>query len=255
MSQMVFWMLGIAFSAGAMVFTVALDAHLAEFALAAIIATFIAISAIRDFHAAEGEAPSRRAAVLIRHMGMLWCWAAMSMTLIYTFLLDWNAWRGVFFVVVLGAGLCLFIANVLDRDAAEDAHDQRMVAIVDKIAKIQFATTCIAIGGLIAYGKLSVDAFGGEAKWAAVNILLCMGMALAGLSGFTMVHALADPMEDALVAVQDVPELEPDTTAPAAPRAVPRAMQTARPEQDLAIAAPAPTTIPTSRLRQATRSA
>jgi hypothetical protein len=246
MSQMVFWMLCIAFSAGAMVFSVALDAHLFQFALAAIIATFITISAIRDFHVAESEAPSHRAAILIRHMGMLWCWAAMSMTLIYTFLLDWNAWRGVFFVVVLGAGLCLFIANVLDRDAAEDAHDARMVGIVDKIAKIQFLATCIAIGGLIAYGKLSVDAFGGQAKWAAVNIMLCMGMALAGLSGFTMVQSLTHTVDET-----------PEATDEPAPRAAPPAVasRSARPEPDPAPAAPAPAAIATSRLRQATRSA
>jgi hypothetical protein len=245
MSQMVFWMLGIAFSAGAMVFTVALDAHLAEFALAAIIATFIAISAIRDFHDTADKAPSHRAAVLIRHMGMLWCWAAMSLTLIYAFLLDWSAWQGVFFVVVLGAGLCLFIANVLDRDAVEDAYDFRMLGIVDKISKVQFGATCIAIGGLIAYGKLSVDAFGGDAKWAAVNILLCMGMALAGLSGFTIVQILT-PDEEAVEAKERSP-------GPAAPRAQPPA-RAARPTRDEAPADPVQIHIPANRLRQAARS-
>lgn len=186
MSQMVFWMLGIAFSAGAMVLTVALAAHLAQFALAAIIVTFIAISAIRDYSALDGEHPSRRAAVLARYMGMLWCWAAMSISLIYGFLMQWSAWYGVFFVLVMGAGLCLFIANVLERDAAEDALDSRMIGLVNLIAKIQFGATCVAVGGLVAFGKLSVDAFGGDAKWAAVNILLCMGLALAGLSGFAI---------------------------------------------------------------------
>ena len=196
MSQMVFWMLGIAFSAGAMVFTVALGAHLAEFALAAIIATFIAISAVRDYAALEVEHPSRRAASLVRHMGMLWCWAAMSISLIYGFLMQWAAWYGVFFVLVMGAGLCLFIANVLERDAAEDALDSRIIGFVGLIAKIQFAATCVAVGGLIAFGKLSVDAFGGDAKWAADNILLCMGLALAGLSGFAIaVGNSAAPIE------------------------------------------------------------
>jgi hypothetical protein len=186
MSQMVFWMLGIAFSAGAMVVTVALGAHLAEFALAAIIATFIAISAVRDYAGLDGEHPSRRAASLVRHMGMLWCWAAMSISLIYGFLMQWSAWYGVFFVLVMGAGLCLFIANVLERDAAADALDSRIIGLVGLIAKVQFGATCVAVGGLVAFGKLSVDAFGGDAKWAAVNILLCMGLALAGLSGFAI---------------------------------------------------------------------
>jgi hypothetical protein len=228
MSQMVFWMLGIAFSAGAMVFTVALDAHLAEFALAAIIVTFIAISAVRDFHACDDQHPSRSAAVLIRHMGMLWSWGAMSIVLIYGTLLQWSAWHGVFFVLVLGSGLCLFIANVLERDAAEDAHDSRMVGLVGLIAKVQFGATCIAIGGLVAYGKLSVDAFGGDAKWAAVNILLCMGMALAGLSGFAFVQAGALAAPDAQDQVAETaPVVRP--TSPT-PRASPtRATRSVRP--------------------------
>jgi hypothetical protein len=226
MSQMVFWMLGIAFSAGAMVFTVALGAHLAQFALAAIIATFIAISAVRDYQATEGQHPSRRAAVLIRHMGMLWSWAAMSIILIYGTLLQWNAWHGVFLVLVMGSGICLFIGNVLERDAAEDAHDSRMVALVGLIAKVQLVATCVAIGGLIAFGKLSVDAFGGDAKWAAVNILLCMGIALAGLSGFTVVQAGAlDSAEDKEEVEAPAPVVRPVVRSvvprSAAPRAAP----------------------------------
>ena len=200
MSQMVFWMLGIAFSAGAMVFTVALGAHLAQFALAAIIATFIAISAVRDYAALDGDHVSRRAAVLVRYMGMLWCWAAMSVSLIYGFLMQWSAWYGVFFVLVMGSGLCLFIANVLERDANAGALDSRIIGFVDVIAKVQFGATCIAVGGLIAFGKLSVAAFGGDAKWAAVNILLCMGLALAGLSGFAIATgSRASPEADELV--------------------------------------------------------
>ncbi len=248
MSQMIFWMLGIAFSAGAMMITVALDAHLAEFALAAVISTFIAISAVRDFHAAEDEAPSRRAAVLIRHMGMLWAWAAMSMTLIYAVLIDWKAWQGVFFVVVLGAGLCLFIANVLDRDAAEDAQDPRLLGIVDKIAKVQFGATCVALGGLIAYGKLSADAFGGDAKWAAVNILLCMGLALTGLSGFTMVQTFA-PVDAAEPSTPDVA-----VVAPMPSRAAPATRPVARPTKPAA-AVSTPARGPSDRVRRAARSA
>ena len=218
MSQMVFWMLGISFSAGAMVFTVALNAHLAEFALAAIIVTFIAISAVRDYAALDGEHPSRRAAVLARYMGMLWCWAAMSVSLIYGFVMQWSAWYGVFFVLVMGAGLCLFIANVLERDAAEDAVDSRIIGLVELIAKIQFGATCVAVGGLVAFGKLSVDAFGGDAKWAAVNILLCMGLALAGLSGFAIAAG-----DGAAAAVVDAPvasaQLSPGRMQVAARRA------------------------------------
>jgi hypothetical protein len=245
MSQMVFWMLGVAFSAGAMSFMVALEYHLATFALAAIVATFISVSAVRDFHGAAETVPAQRAAILIRHMGMLWCWAAMSLTLIYAFLLEWTAWRGVFIVLVLGSGLCLFIANVLVRDADEDAHDNRMLGIVDKIAKVQFGATCVAIGGLIAFGKLSPDAFGGDTKWAAVNILLCMGMALAGLSGFAMVQTWDPASSDNAI--------EKAGSTPAV-RAAPQA-RPARAARSATTTTVAPPRVSASRLRQASRGA
>ena len=58
---------------------------------------------------------------------------------------------------------------------------------VGQIAKIQFALTCLLIGGLIAVGKFGVASFGGENKWPAVNILLCTAFGLAVISGFTIV--------------------------------------------------------------------
>ncbi len=199
MTQMVIWMLGIAFSAGAMVVTTSTEAYVGQFALATVIVAFITISGIRDHNAAaaEGQHPSLQSATIARHMGLLWAWAAVSVVLIYSLVITaWTAWFASFLILVMGAAVCMFLANILVRDAAQDEVDSRVVTMVHWIARLQFGATCLAIGGLIAIGKFSASAFGGEAKWAAVNVMLCMAIGLAGLSGYAIAQdSSAAPLE------------------------------------------------------------
>jgi hypothetical protein len=199
MSQVMFWMLGVAFAAAAMVMTSAMDAHIAQFALAMVISAFIAISGLRDHHAlwSEGANAPRLAAALARHMGLLWAWAAVSVVLIYSLIItSWSGWFACFLILVMGAALCLFLANILVRDADQADPDPRIINLVNWIARVQFAATCLAVGGLLAFGKFSANAFGGEAKWAAVNIMLCAAMALAGLSGYAVAQQGAEIAAD-----------------------------------------------------------
>jgi hypothetical protein len=196
MTQMVFWMLGVAFSAAAMVLTTALEAFTAQFALATVIVAFITVSGLRDFQASRAAAAhaSHQSAIIARHMGILWAWAAVSVALIYSLVITtWTAWFAAFIILVLGAALCMFLANILARDASDDHHDPRIDSLVNWIAKVQFAATCLAIGGLLAFGKFSTSAFGGEAKWAAINIMLCAAFGLTGLSGFAITQSAETP--------------------------------------------------------------
>lgn len=243
MSQMVLWMLGIAFAAAAMLFTAALEAQLVAFALAAVIVTGIVLSAVRDYNASFELPPLARSAILVRHMGMLWCWAAMSLSLVYGFLLRWSASHSAFLAVVLGAGLCLFVANISARDARAEVGDARISRLVGALFKAHFAIACVAVGGLLVFGKLQPDAFGGDTKWAAVNILLCLGLGLAVLTGFALAQPATVESQDGATANEPAPVLEAQAAATAAP--------------DIEAAdAPAPTpAIPLSRLRRAARTA
>lgn len=186
MSSIVFWMLGVSGAAAAMVLTAALDLYGLQVVLSIVIAGFIVLSAIRDhrtLQALNGFA-AHAYATLVRHMGLLYAWAAISIVLVYAFLLQWDYWFAAFLLMILGATLCLFLANILMRDLTGDGVDGHVVDLVRSIAKAQFAATCVAFGGLIAFGTLSPSTFGGEAKWVAVNVMLCAAFALAALSGY-----------------------------------------------------------------------
>jgi hypothetical protein len=186
MSSIMFWMLGISFAAAAMVLTAAMELYGLQTLLSMVIAGFIVLAAIRDHRsliALNGFA-AHAYATLVRHMGMLYAWAAVSIALVYALLIQWDFWFIAFLLMGLGATLCLFLANILMRDLTGDGVDRNVTDLVRSIAKAQFAATCVAFGGLLTFGTLSPSAFGGEAKWVAVNIMLCAAFALAALSGY-----------------------------------------------------------------------
>jgi hypothetical protein len=188
MAQIAAWMFAITIAVSGMLITAATEMYALHFAVGAITATFIAISAVRDHRLAldGGAGKVKLAAIVSRHMGMLWAWAAISTLITYQLLITWTTnWMGIFLILVMGAAACLFIANILQREADAGDPDDHLVDLVNLIAKLQFAAMCVIIGGLIAAGRFGADAFGGQNKWAAVNILLCAGIGLAVLSGFT----------------------------------------------------------------------
>jgi positive regulator of sigma E activity len=158
---------------------------------------YIAVSGMRHaavFRRADAH-PSLHAAVLVRYMGMIWAWAAMTMLAIYQFLLEWPLWLGAFILLLCGALSLLFVAKVLDRDAMDMNDDPRILRLVTGITRAQFGLTCIALGGLLATGKLSVSAYGVGPAWAAVNILIATALALAIMSGYLMTFAEQSAMD------------------------------------------------------------
>lgn len=187
------WMFGVAIAVSVMVITVAMEIYSVQFGLGAIITTFIAFSGMRDYGDAEARDANSasRAAILVRHMGILWSWAAVSICVIYSLIMVWTqTWIPLFVVLTLAAGTCMFIANLLQRDADAGIIDQRVIAFVDRMVWAQFVVICLLIGGLVAVGKFGPASFSGENKWAAMNVMLCTGLGLGILSGFSVINAL-----------------------------------------------------------------
>jgi hypothetical protein len=198
MSQMIVWMIGIAMAGAAMVVSAAMQLYSVHFALAAIISSFIAVTAMRDHAAAASDGVGRAglAAVISRYMGFLWAWSAVAVFLTYALVMAWTNWLGAFMVLVVGAGLCLFVARVLDAEAHAETPDAHLVGFVGLMARVQLTLTCIVVGGLLAAGRFGPEAFGGYNKWAAVNVLLCAAIGLAVLSGFAIA---TEPQEEPAV--------------------------------------------------------
>jgi hypothetical protein len=188
MSPIVFWMLGISFSSAMMIMIVAFDLRFLQFALSFVIVGFIALAGVRDHRALTilNAFPSHATATLIRHMGVIYGWAAVCIVLLYSLLMEWSHWVPAFLVMCSGATLCVFLANIMMRDLAEEAEDSNVIALVRSISKAQCAATCVAFGGLITLGKMSTS-LGSNENWAAVNIMLCAALGIAALSGYVIV--------------------------------------------------------------------
>jgi hypothetical protein len=203
MSPIIFWMLGISFSAAATVTAAAFELRGLQFLLSFIMVGFIGLAGFRDQRALQmlGAFPSHQSATMVRHMGLMYGFAAAMIALVYGLLLEWPTWIWAFFVLSLGATLCLFLANILMRDLADAAVDSRIVVLVSTIAKAQFAATCVCFGGLIALGEWSPSTLGGDQSWVAVNVLLATALGLAALSAYVIVFPIGiEPEADAVAA-------------------------------------------------------
>lgn len=206
MSPIIFWMFGLSASTAMLVGTVALDVRLLQFSLSFVIIGFIALAGLRDQRVLQsvGAYPSHVTATMVRHMGLMYGWAAVMIVLLYTTLLEWTLWFGAFFVMCVGATLCLFLANIIMRDLTEETTDRRMSALVKSIAKAQFGVTCLSIGGLLALGA-SATSSGAGGAWAGVNVMLAAAIGLGALSAYVIFFPRGFEFEDD----QQVPDEEP----------------------------------------------
>jgi hypothetical protein len=184
MSPVLFWMLGISASSALMITTVALDLRMLQFTLSFVIVGFIALAGIRDQRTLQeiGAFPSHVSATMVRHMGIVYGWAAVMIALIYTTLIEWQHWYAAFFIMCAGATLCLFLANIIMRDLTEQTVDRRLASLVLTIAKMQLGGICLVIGGLMALGASTAGAASGGA--AGIGIMLAAAIGIAALSAY-----------------------------------------------------------------------
>ena len=188
MLAMLIWVIGFAFSISVLALTAGGNAQSLHLTICAVIALAIAFSAAIEIGKAQSVGQSRSiiAAAVARYMGLLWAWSAVAISVTYALVLSWVNWLPIFLILMLGSSTCLFVARILDREAVAKAPDQRIINLVRFVAWSKFGATCLAIGGLLAAGKLGPDGFGGQSRWAAMNILLCTAIGLAVISGYAL---------------------------------------------------------------------
>jgi hypothetical protein len=227
MAQMVLWVFGTTFALTLMIVCTAVDYKWAQLGLSTVVAAAMVVTAIRHFtiYRAAQTHPGVQAAVVTRYMGLLWAWATVSLVLLYVCLLNIGLMIGSLLIMTFGSALTLLlISKILDRDAIDAEVDPNTMLLVRLIARMQFVATCVAIGALIAYGKLSSGVSGDAVIWAAVNVLLTTAIALASLSAFYLAFVDSAPQPSASSTVQTSAQaprgLAPVTTA--APRVVPK---------------------------------
>lgn len=197
---MIFWMSTIAVSVALLVLTAAgrsaggsegLTMAYLHMALAAIMAAVFTAMAIREAQSIETtgrKGEIARAAVLTRHMGLVWAWGALALAATYgTGIVTWKEWPGFLIAFAAFASVSLFIARRLDAQAVADHADERFIKMSRYLGIALFAGTIIVMLGLIIDGKmtrfLAIQRENWQ-DWAANNYFFFGAAALAAISAF-----------------------------------------------------------------------
>ena len=182
--------LGIGISLALLALTAALrqaDLNMAyaHMAIAAAAAIGVAVAAVRENLALRrsGAAKSAIASSTARHMGLIWVWGALALVVIYaTGVLVWREWWQFFLAFAVGAGLCLYFAAALDKDARAGREDETMLRLGRYLAIVQLAGMVIAVLGLLIDGKMSRFLTPRYTDWAANNVFFFGALAVGVIS-------------------------------------------------------------------------
>jgi hypothetical protein len=150
--------------------------------LTAAVGLGLAVAAVWGRHrlVVGGAGEATLAADTARSMALVWAWAALSLLLTYVFVLSWGEW----WQYVLGAGaiagLCLFFAATLSRDAAAGREDQAMLKLARYLTVGQLVGMVAAMIGLILDEKM--PRAHAKPDWAASTIFFFGAASLAIIS-------------------------------------------------------------------------
>jgi hypothetical protein len=188
MLAMIIWVVALATGIAGIAITAAMEAKSAHMAATAFASIAIVAAAVNEHRAAaiDGASPYRLAALAARYMGMLWAWSGIATFVVYGFVLEWSHWVTGVFTMFTSAVLYLFIALILDREAAASTPDPRAATLVSVLTKCTFALAALLFGVLLAVQRhpdLSADS--GE-YWAALNLAMGTTAGLLSLTGYLL---------------------------------------------------------------------
>ena len=175
MMELVIWAMGLGLSAGGLVWLTFLNAYALHTILAAATALAIAAIAIRRAMRAEAEGLSEvaRASLHASHMGAVWAWGAVAITLTYLTVLDWKEWWQFALAFAAGAAVAFGFAHRL-----RQAGGERLLGAARLLAGVQLAGMVATVIGLIADRKMDFE----WVDWAGNNVFFFGAMALGVIS-------------------------------------------------------------------------
>ena len=183
MTSMVIWMLGIAVSVAFLVLSAAAKQPYLHMIVAASVALLFALSAIAENRKlrAEGHSETIISSTTARYMGLVLIWGALGLFVTYSFVLKWKEWWHFFLALIAAAGLCLFFAATLKKDAESGKDDATMKLLGRYMAWIMTGGMFITMVGLIVDGKMTRFMNPRHTDWAAQNIFFFGAVALAAI--------------------------------------------------------------------------
>jgi cytosine/uracil/thiamine/allantoin permease len=184
MTSMVLWMLGIGASVALLVLSAAARQPHLHMVVAAGVALLFALAAIaenRRLRAATGS-EALVASSTARYMGLVLIWGSLGLFVTYGFsVLKWKEWWHFFLALIAAAGLCLFFAATLKKDAEAGKDDPTMKTLGRYLAMIMTGGMFVTMIGLLADGKMTRYMDPRHTDWAAQNIFFFGAVALAAI--------------------------------------------------------------------------
>jgi hypothetical protein len=188
MASIIIWIVGVGASIAALVIAAAFKLHYVHMAVAAAVAILIALAAIAATRSVE-LANGKRALLTssnIRHLGLVWAWAALALFVTYAFVLQWREWWHFVLAFAALAAACLALSIALAKDAESDHADDTMLKLARIVAIVHLVAMVITVVGLIIDGKMVRFLNPRHQDWAAQNIFFFGAIALAAISWHTL---------------------------------------------------------------------
>lgn len=186
MPAMIGWIIGFAVAISLLVLTAAQKQFYANMAVAAAVSGLIAWTGYREIRNAEAH-PGMAASTGFRYIGAVWSWGALALIVLYQSVLQWREWWQFFLVFLVLAGVSMFAAETLRKDAVSKREDSSVIGLARGLAIFFFAATVITMVGLIVDGKMwrfktAAGLRVGWQDWGANNVFFFGAMAIAALS-------------------------------------------------------------------------
>jgi hypothetical protein len=201
MLSIILWALGIGASVTALVVTAALKpqyvgmayAHMAIAAGASIAMALIAMGQLREEAVDRKAHRALRASLGLQYMGLVWGWAMLALLVTYAFVLQWREWWHFVLAFALLAGVCLWLAIALRKDAQSDAADDTLLTLARIMTIVHLGAGVITMLGLIIDGKMVRFLVARHQDWAAQNIFFFGALALAAISWSALATIRSNP--------------------------------------------------------------
>lgn len=136
---------------------------------------------------AAGAARAKLASSAARHAAYIWIFGALSLLLVYGFILVWREWLVFSVGMLVVGGLCYALSMLFASDAERGRHDVQMLSLGRMLNIAQVAGMVIAMVGLLVDGKMKVAFLANRSDWAANSTFFFGAFAIAILGAWALV--------------------------------------------------------------------
>src|SRR5690606_37967155 len=123
------------------------------------------------------------------YMGVIWSWGTLALIATYgTGILVWNEWWHFMLAFAVAAGLSLYFANALKKDALAGKEYQSMLRMARYLAIVQLVGMVVTMLGLVIDCKMTRFLTLRFTDWAANNVFFFGALGIAVISAYALRH-------------------------------------------------------------------